>query len=130
MTTEAKEKHKQEKELVNKYYKPTRHISWIEIIPKYISPREAAALSTEEKEKLLKPFEIPRFPLPDLPPLARIRLFRQDQLGAESINRFHYCCQDPYQSLTLGRSGSWNSTSKTRKESGTSWEEQKGRDKE
>jgi hypothetical protein len=58
--------HKQEKESVNKYYKPTRHISWIEIIPKYIFPREAAALSTEEKEKLLKPFERPRFPLPDL----------------------------------------------------------------
>jgi len=37
MTIEAKEKHKQEKESVNKYYKPTRHISWIEIIPKYIS---------------------------------------------------------------------------------------------
>jgi hypothetical protein len=95
MTIEAKEKHKQEKGSTNKYYRPTRHISWIEIIPKYISPREAAALSTEEKEKLLKPFERPRFPLPDLPPLARIRLFRQDLLGAESINRFHYCCQDP-----------------------------------
>jgi hypothetical protein len=95
MTTKAKEKNKQEKEPVNKYYKPTRHISWIEIIPKYISPREAAALSTEEKEKLLKPFERPKFPLPDLPPVARIRLFRQDLLGAESINRFHYCCQDP-----------------------------------
>ena len=95
MTTEAKEKHKQEKGSTNKYYRPTRHISWIEIIPKYISPREAAALSTEEKEKLLKPFERPRFPLPDLPPLARIRLFRQDLLGAESINRFHYFCQDP-----------------------------------
>jgi hypothetical protein len=62
MTTKAKEKHKQEKEPANKYYKPTRHISWIEIIPKYISPREAAALSTEEKEKLLKPFERPKFP--------------------------------------------------------------------
>jgi hypothetical protein len=84
MTTRAKERHKQEKESVNKYYKPTRHISWIEIIPKYISPREAAALSTEEKEKLLKPFERPRFPLPDLPPLARIRLFRQDLLGADT----------------------------------------------
>jgi hypothetical protein len=95
MTTRAKEKQKQEKGPVNKYYKPTRHISWIEIIPKYISPREAAALSPEEKEKLLKPFERPRFPLPDLPPVARIRLFRQDLLGAESINRFHYCCQDP-----------------------------------
>jgi hypothetical protein len=44
MTIEAKEKHKQEKESVNKYYKPTRHISWIEIIPKYISPREAVAI--------------------------------------------------------------------------------------
>jgi hypothetical protein len=95
MTTKAKEKHKQEKGSTNKYYRPTRHISWIEIIPKYISPREAAALSTEEKEKLLKPFERPRFPLPDLPPPSRIRLFRQDLLGAESINRFHYCCQDP-----------------------------------
>jgi len=95
MKTKAKEKHKQEKEPVNKYYKPTRHISWIEIIPKYITPREAAALSPEEKERLLRPFERPRFPLPDLPPLARIRLFRQDILGAESINRFHYYCQDP-----------------------------------
>ena len=85
MTIEAKEKHKQEKGSTNKYYRPTRHISWIEIIPKYISPREAAALSTEEKEKLLKPFERPKFPLPDLPPVARIRLFRQDLLGAESI---------------------------------------------
>jgi hypothetical protein len=72
MTTKAKEKHKQEKELVNKYYKPSRHISWIEIIPKYITPREAAALSPEEKERLLRPFERPRFPLPDLPPLARL----------------------------------------------------------
>jgi hypothetical protein len=53
MTTKAKEKQRQEKGPVNKYYKPTRHISWIEIIPKYISPREAAALSTEEKEKYL-----------------------------------------------------------------------------
>ena len=75
MTTKAKEKHKQEKGSTNKYYRPTRHISWIEIIPKYITPKEAAALSIEEKEKLLKPFERPRFPLPDLPPLARIRLF-------------------------------------------------------
>ena len=95
MTTKAKEKQEQERRPLNKYYKSTRHISWIEIIPKYISPREAAALSTEEKERLLKPFERPWFPLPDLPPLARIRLFRQDLLGAESINRFHYCCQDP-----------------------------------
>jgi hypothetical protein len=95
MTTKAKEKQRQEKDLVNKCYKPTRHISWIEIIPKYISPREAAALSPEEREKLLKPFERPRFPLPDLPPVARIRLFKQDLQGAESINCFHYCCQDP-----------------------------------
>ncbi len=58
MTTKAKEKQEQEKR----------------------PPREAAALSTEEKERLLKPFERPRFPLPDLPPLARIRLFRQDPL--------------------------------------------------
>jgi hypothetical protein len=76
MTTKAKEKHKQEKEPVNKYHKPTRHISWIEIIPKYISPGEAAVLSTEEKEKLLKPFERPKFPLPDLPPVARIRCYK------------------------------------------------------
>jgi hypothetical protein len=95
MTTKAKEKQRQEKGLENKYYKPTRHISWTEIVPKYISSREAAALSPEEREKLLKPFERPRFPLPDLPPVARIRLFRQDLLGAESINMFHYCCQDP-----------------------------------
>jgi len=95
MTTKAKEKQEQKKRPLNKYYKPPRHINWIEIIPKHISPREAAALSPKEKEKLLKPFERPRFPLPDLPPIARIRLFRQDLLGAESINRFHYCCQDP-----------------------------------
>ncbi len=95
MTTKAKEKQEQERRPLNKYYKSTRHISWKEIIPKYISPREAAALSTEEKERLLKPFERPRLPFPDLPLLARIRLFRQDLLGAESINRFHYCCQDP-----------------------------------
>jgi hypothetical protein len=94
MTTKAKEEQKQEKGPVNKYYKPTRHISWIEI-PKYISPREAAALSPEEMEKLLKPFERTSSPLPDLPPVARIRLFKQNLLGAESINRFHYCCQDP-----------------------------------
>jgi len=30
---------------------------------------------------LLKPFERPRFPVPDLPPVARIRLFRQDLLA-------------------------------------------------
>jgi hypothetical protein len=82
MTTKSKEKQKQEKGPTNKYYKLTRHINWIEIIPKYISPREAAALSPEEKERLLKTFERPRFPLPDLPPVARIRLFRQDLLGA------------------------------------------------
>jgi hypothetical protein len=62
MTTKAKEKQEQERGPLNKYYRSTRHISWIEIIPKYISPREAAALSTEEKERLLKPFERPRFP--------------------------------------------------------------------
>ena len=83
MTIEAKEKHKQEKGSTNKYYRPTRHISWIEIIPKYISPREAAALSTEEKEKLLKPFERPRFSSPDFPPITGIRLFS------------HFFCQDP-----------------------------------
>jgi hypothetical protein len=75
MTTKSKEKQKQEKRPVNKYYKPTSHISWTEIIPKYISPRVAAALSPEEKKKLLNLFEKPRFPLPDLPPVARIRLF-------------------------------------------------------
>jgi len=37
----------------------------------------------------LKPFERPRFPLPDFTRL------RQDLLGAEPINRFHYFCQDP-----------------------------------
>ena len=95
MTTKAKEKQEQERRPLNKYYKSTRHINWIDIFPKYISPREAAALSPKEKEKLLKPFDRPRIPLPDLPPIARIRLFRQDLLGAESINRFHYCCQDP-----------------------------------
>jgi hypothetical protein len=45
MTTKAKEKQRQEKGPVNKYYKPTRYISWIEIIPKYISPRKANVLS-------------------------------------------------------------------------------------
>jgi hypothetical protein len=50
MTTKAKEKQEQEKRPLNKYYRSIRHISWIEIIPKYITPREAAALSTEEKQ--------------------------------------------------------------------------------
>ncbi len=36
---------------LNKYYRSTRHISWIEIIPKYISPRVAAALSTLDATK-------------------------------------------------------------------------------
>jgi len=90
MTTKAKEKQEQEKRPLNKYYRSTRHISWIEIIPKYITPREAAALSTEEKERLLKPFERPRFPLPDLPPLARIRLFRQDLLGAAGRIQYEF----------------------------------------
>jgi hypothetical protein len=52
-------------------------------------------LSSGEKERLLRPFERPRFPLPDLPPVARIRLFKQDLMGAESINRFDFCIQDP-----------------------------------
>jgi hypothetical protein len=102
MTTKAKEKQEQEKRPLSKYYRSTRHISWIEIIPKYITPREAAALSTEEKDRLLKPFERPRFPLPDLPPLARIRLFRQDLLKAESINRF-LPCSPPLLLVTLNK---------------------------
>jgi len=67
-----------------------RSDNWIKI-----SQREIAALITEEREKLLKPFERPRFLLPDFPPITRIRLFRQDLLGAESLSRFHYFCQDP-----------------------------------
>jgi hypothetical protein len=33
--------------------------------------------------------------LPDLPPLARIRLFKQEILKAEPINSFHYSIRDP-----------------------------------
>jgi hypothetical protein len=87
MTTKAKEKQEQERRPLNKYYKSTRHISWIEIIPKYISPREAAALSTEEKERLLKPFERPRLPLPDLPPLARLTSTCQDKTLQTRLTR-------------------------------------------
>jgi hypothetical protein len=50
----------------NKYYKSTRYISWIEVIPGYTTPREATTLSFEEKGILLKLFERPKFPLPDL----------------------------------------------------------------
>jgi hypothetical protein len=78
MTTKTEEKQRQEKGQINKFYKSTRHIRGIDIIPGYISPKEEAALSPEEKERLLIPFERPRLPLPDLPPDARIRLFRQD----------------------------------------------------
>jgi hypothetical protein len=61
-----------------------RSDKWIKI-----SQRETAALITEEREKLLKPFERPRFPLPDFPSITRIIL------GPESINKLHYFCQDP-----------------------------------
>jgi hypothetical protein len=95
MTTKAKEKQRQEKGLVNKYYKPTRHISWIEIIPKYISPKEAAALSPEEKEKLLKPFERPR------PPFTRLSSSRQDKTLQTGLTRSRVNKQVP---LLLPRS--------------------------
>jgi hypothetical protein len=49
MTTKAKEKQRQEKGPINKYYKSTRNISWKEDIPGYITPREAITLSSEEK---------------------------------------------------------------------------------
>jgi len=94
MTTEDKGQPRAEESIVKFYYKSTKE-SWIDIIPAYITLRAAATLSQEEKERLLKTFERPRFPLPDLPPLARIRLFKQSILGAEAINRFDYCVQDP-----------------------------------
>jgi hypothetical protein len=71
-----------------------RKLNWIDIIPGYITPRIAATLSECEKEQLLKTFERPKLPLPDLPPLARIRLFKQEILKAESIQKFDYCIQD------------------------------------
>ena len=59
--------------------------SWIEIIPKYHTHRTAAELSKEERERILKSYTKPKLPLPDLPPLSRIRLFKQDLLGAKAI---------------------------------------------
>ena len=93
MTTEDKRQPRLGKKTF-KHYRKTNH-SWIDIIPGYTTLRQASALTQEEKERLLRPFQRPRFPLPDLPPLARIRLFKQDILGAESINRFDYWIQDP-----------------------------------
>ncbi len=71
--------------------------------PKVNISRKGSCTKLRRKGKLLKPFERPRFPLPDLPPIARIRHFRQDLSGAESINRFHYCYQDPRGALTISR---------------------------
>jgi hypothetical protein len=38
------------------------------------------------KERLLRPFERPIFPLPDLPPVARIRLFQAEPIGNRVIS--------------------------------------------
>jgi hypothetical protein len=93
MTTEDRRQPRLKREKDSKDYRISH--SWIDIIPGYTTLRQAQALSKEERDKLLRPFQRPRFPLPDLPPLARIRLFKQDILGAESINRFDYWIQDP-----------------------------------
>jgi hypothetical protein len=99
MTTEDKRQPRLKRKQSSKHYKKTSH-SWIDIIPGYTTLRQTGALSQEEKERLLRPFQRPRLPLPDLPPLARIRLFKQDILGAESITDLTtgYKIQD--QSLT------------------------------
>jgi hypothetical protein len=42
-------------------------------------------------EILLRPVERPRFPLPDLPPVARIRLFQAEPIGSRVISSM---CKD------------------------------------
>jgi len=77
----------------SKFY--IKRLNWIDIIPGYITKGAAKSLSQKEKEKHLKAFERPELPFPDLPPLARVRLFKQSILGAQSIHRFDYNIQDP-----------------------------------
>jgi len=72
-----------------------KHQSWTEVIPGYVTPRIASTLSGKEKERLLRGFIKPTPPLPDLPPLARIRLFKQEILRAEPINSFDRSIRDP-----------------------------------
>jgi hypothetical protein len=72
-----------------------KHLSWTEVIPGYVTPRIASTLSGKEKERLLRGFIEPTPPLPDLPPLARIRLFKQEILRAEPINSFDRSIRDP-----------------------------------
>jgi hypothetical protein len=71
-----------------------KHQSWTEVIPGYETPRIASTLSGKEKERLLRGFIEPTPPLPDLPPLARIRLFKQEILKAEPINSFDRSIRD------------------------------------
>ena len=47
--------------------------------------RTATELSKEERERILKSCTKPKLPLPDLPPLSGIRLFKQSLLGAKAI---------------------------------------------
>lgn len=83
----------------NKAVKPKfyikQHLSWTEIIPGHITPRIASALSDQEKKRLLKLLTRPNLPLHDLPPLARIRLFKQEIIKAEPINSFDRSIRDP-----------------------------------
>jgi hypothetical protein len=72
-----------------------KHQSWTELIPGYVTPRIPSTLSGKEKERLLRGFIKPTPPLPDLPPLARIRLFKQEILRAEPINSFDHSIRDP-----------------------------------
>lgn len=69
--------------------------SWTEIIPGHITPRIASALSDQEKKRLLKLFTRPNLLLHDLPPLARIRLFKQEITKAEPISSFDHSIRDP-----------------------------------
>jgi hypothetical protein len=72
-----------------------KKISWIDTIPKYLSKKEINNLSQEEKKKLLNSYTRPKIPLPDLPPLARIRLFKQEIEGVEAICQFDPFRKDP-----------------------------------
>jgi hypothetical protein len=91
----TKEVNRQAKNQDNPKFYVKHQQSWTEVIPGYITPRIASTLSDKEKERLLRGFIKPRLPLPDLPPLARIRLFKQEILRAEPINSFDHSIEDP-----------------------------------
>ena len=78
-----------------KFYIPKEKQTWIDRVPGYITHKQAKNLSTQERERLLNTFTGLKPPLPDLPPIARIRLFKQYLLQAEAIWEFDCCVWDP-----------------------------------